>query len=163
MSGMSCVWVKWWLRLGLHVFALEIPRKPAQDVPAWSVVVSTTLACQAGYDLVSGCDRSRGQYMIGSLFSVSVGSYLWWLWYNSNYCSLWVFFKTWTYSHIFIYLQSASNRTFSSLQYLLVALDISVLVAIYSCQGTDFKHQQIGRLDATPRICRIQRKAWLQM
>lgn len=35
------------LGLGLHVFALEIPRKPAQDVPAWSVVVSTTLACQA--------------------------------------------------------------------------------------------------------------------
>jgi len=33
--------------MGLHVSALDIPRKPSQDVPSWNMLVSTTLACQA--------------------------------------------------------------------------------------------------------------------
>ena len=103
---LSCVRVKWWLRLGLHVCALEIPRKPPQDVPAWSVVVSTTLACQAGYDLVSRSVYGRfvflGRCWLLSAYTIVVQLLF----------PLGTSFKTWTYSDISNYLQIASNCMF---------------------------------------------------
>eukprot|EP00435_Cladocopium_sp_Y103_P041353 s2679_g11.t1 len=62
------------LGLGLHVFALEIPRKPAQDVPAWSVVVSTTLACQALQRCISIIGSSKTDPSAGRSEALAVAS-----------------------------------------------------------------------------------------